>query len=37
MFVMSIVAVAAGWAVYRRLTRGERRAESLSLGPLTGA
>ncbi len=38
MFVMSIVTVAVGWAIYRRLTRGEqRRAGGLPLGPLTGA
>jgi spermidine/putrescine transport system permease protein len=38
MFVMSIVTVAVGWAIYRRLSRGEKRGtESLSLGPLTGA
>jgi len=37
MFVMSIVTVAAGWCVYRLLTRGERdRSEKISLGPLTG-
>ena len=37
MFVMSIVTVAVGWAIYRRLTRGEqRRSGGLSLGPLTG-
>lgn len=37
MFAMSIVAVAAGWAVYRLLTRGERnRGAGLALGPLAG-
>jgi spermidine/putrescine transport system permease protein len=38
MFVMSIVTVAAGWGIYRLLTRGERdRSEGISLGPLTGS
>jgi spermidine/putrescine transport system permease protein len=37
MFVMSIVTVALGWAVYRLLTRGERdRSGKISLGPLIG-